>query len=329
MIVGEAWGRKEAEKGKPFVGPSGALLRSYLTVHGIDIRDCYLTNVFNLYPQSGKIESLCGPKASAIFAMPAIKSGKWIDRKYTHELERLYREIRTVKPTIILALGNIACWALLRKPGIKKIRGAPLIGVDGIKVLPSYHPAYILRDMKQRPVLFSDIRKLAREMHFPEVRRPERQFLIPETVEEIASFDKHIATASELSIDIETWQGQITCIGFATSPALCMVIPFVNRKGDGNYWQSEQDEVRAWQWVRKWCESSIPKVGQNFLYDIRYLYVVMGIEMRGEIRDTMLKHHAMQPEMEKSLGFLGSLYTNEPSWKFMRKGIATLKGEDE
>jgi len=43
----------------------------------------------------------------------------------------------------------------------------------------------------------------------------------------------------------------------------------------------------------------------------------------------MLLHHAMQPEMEKGLGFLGSLYTNEPSWKFMRTDHDNLKKGDD
>jgi hypothetical protein len=43
----------------------------------------------------------------------------------------------------------------------------------------------------------------------------------------------------------------------------------------------------------------------------------------------MLLHHSMQPELEKGLGFLGSVYTDEPSWKFMRTDHSTLKQADE
>ena len=53
----------------------------------------------------------------------------------------------------------------------------------------------------------------------------------------------------------------------------------------------------------------------------------MGIACRGAAEDTMLLHHALQPEMEKGLAFLGSVYTDEATWKFMSK-VDTLKKED-
>ena len=68
-------------------------------------------------------------------------------------------------------------------------------------------------------------------------------------------------------------------------------------------------------------------VGQNFLYDINHLWANYGITVPHATNDTMLLHHALQPEMQKGLGFLGSLYTNEASWKFMRHS-ETIKRED-
>ena len=68
-------------------------------------------------------------------------------------------------------------------------------------------------------------------------------------------------------------------------------------------------------------------VGQNFLFDIHFLWRTVGITVPNATDDTMLLHHALQPEMEKGLGFLGSIYTREPSWKVMRK-TGTTKRED-
>jgi uracil-DNA glycosylase family 4 len=50
FLVGEAWGEKEAETGRPFVGSSGYILDQLLSQVGINRRECYLTNVFNLRP---------------------------------------------------------------------------------------------------------------------------------------------------------------------------------------------------------------------------------------------------------------------------------------
>ena len=85
--------------------------------------------------------------------------------------------------------------------------------------------------------------------------------------------------------------------------------------------------MEAWRFVRHVCET-FPVFGQNFSYDLQYLYYFMGIRCLNIPDDTMILHHSMYPEMEKSLGFLASIYTNEPSWKFMRTDNATLKKED-
>jgi DNA polymerase I-like protein with 3'-5' exonuclease and polymerase domains len=76
------------------------------------------------------------------------------------------------------------------------------------------------------------------------------------------------------------------------------------------------------------CELNVPKVFQNGLYDIHFLWRKYGIAPARCEHDTMLLHHALHPEMLKGLGFLGSLYSTEPAWKLMRpKGKQTLKDE--
>ncbi len=64
-------------------------------------------------------------------------------------------------------------------------------------------------------------------------------------------------------------------------------------------------------------DASIPKLFQNGLYDIAFLYRSMGIKVMGASEETMLAHHALQPEMIKDLGFLGSVYTDEGAWKHL------------
>lgn len=331
MIVGEAWGEKEEEEGQPFVGPSGKLLKSYLRSAHIALNNCYFTNVFNFRPKpSGKIENLCGPRGDGIPRRKALIKGKFVRAEYAEELIRLQEEIEAVKPNCILALGSTAVWALLNDTGIKKLRGAPTTTVTGVKVLPTYHPAAVLREYKLRPIVWADINKAEREMQFPELRRPRREFWLNPTIEDLAKFEaKHILPAKELSVDIETWNRQITCIGFAPTEDRALVIPFCSRGApDGNYWRTFQEERIAWDCVRRWLTLGKRLYGQNFLYDVSYLWPKMRIPLHDITDDTMLAHHAMQPEMEKGLGFLGSVYTNEPSWKFMRMDIKTLKKED-
>lgn len=338
MLVGEAYGEKEAEVGRPFVGPSGWLLDQILNQVGIARRDCYLTNVFNLQPQpKNDITNLCGVKADAILGYPAVQSGKYIHRQYQPELDRLYREIVNEQPVLLVALGATASWALLGTTGIKKIRGAPLYtagkafeAVGQIKVLPTYHPAAVSRDYSLRPVVIADFAKALRESAYPEIRRPKREIWVEPNLIDLAQFEHlHILTSPDLSIDIETAGDQITCVGFAPSVDRALVVPFVDpTQHDGNYWRDLKSELTAWSYVRRWC--ALPKriVGQNFNYDRHFLLRRYGISVPHQRDDTMLLHHALQPELEKGLAFLGSIYTDEAQWKFMRTKHETIKQED-
>lgn len=330
-LVGEAWGEHEEREGAPFVGPSGRILNSLLAQVGIRREECLVTNTFNLRPRpTNDVKNLCGPRAEGIPGLPALVSGKYIRKEYAGEIERMMTEVRNFAPTLVVALGATPTWAFLHSSGIRKIRGAPAWSdVAQVKVLPTYHPSAVMRDWRLRPIVLADLTKAKEEAEFPEVRRPEREIWIEPTLEDLWQFKREfIDPASDLSIDIETIQDQITCIGFAPTIDRALVVPFhCKRNRDGNYWPSLEDELEAWRFVREVCGLRKRIVGQNFLYDIHFLWRSVGIAVPSATDDTMLLHHALQPEMEKGLGFLGSIYTREPSWKMMRK-TGTVKRED-
>lgn len=335
-IIGEAWGEHEERLRSPFVGPSGYELTRMLSEAGIHRADCFLTNVFNLRPRpNNDIENLCVAKSdtSAASGLPPLKAGKYLRAEFLPELQRLLQELRDLRPNLCIALGNTAAWALLHNSGISKIRGTitEASALRGFKVLPTYHPAAILREWSLRHVTVLDFMKAKREAEFPEIRRPERTVYIEPSLQDLGEFyAQHVATSNRLSIDIETRGNQITCFGVATSPSVAIVVPFVDdRKPGGSYWASELDELSAWGWVRAVCAAPAPKVFQNGLYDIHFLWRAYGIPVVNPEDDTMLLHHALMPESEKGLGFLGSVYTNEASWKMMRaRGKTTIKRED-
>ena len=66
-------------------------------------------------------------------------------------------------------------------------------------------------------------------------------------------------------------------------------------------------------------DGSIPKLFQNGLYDISFLWRAYGIGVRGTVHDTMLLSHALQPESLKGLAYLGSIYTDHGAWKSERR----------
>jgi len=291
--------------------------------HGI-----YLTNVFKLRPEGNKIESLCGPRWGD---RTAIRAGKYLRPEFTSHLDTLRDEIALHQPNLILGLGATAAWFVIGTGYISKVRGTVAVSPYG-KFLPTFHPASLLkgRSPENRPIVLMDLMKAKNEMEFPEVRRPKRFVYVPETLQDIGWAMGQLRKAQTISIDIETVENQITAIGFAWAIDHAISIPIIDgRKSNASYW-SLADEWLVWQMIREICGFPTPKVFQNGLYDIRFLYQVYHIPVANARDDTMLLHHALQPEMQKGLGFLGSIYTDEASWKLMRpRGKGTIKREDE
>lgn len=331
-LVGEAWGEYEERQRAPFVGPSGYELTRMFNEAGIHRADVHLTNVFNLRPKpTNDIENLCSKEKVGGYS--SLKSGKYLKPEYFSEVHRLHAELRETRPNITILAGNTAAWAVLGNSGIAKIRGAVLSSpiLKDFKCIPIYHPAAILRDWSLRPVTVLDLAKAKRESEFPEIRRPQRDIYIEPSLEDMERYyQSHLVPAKQIAFDIETAGNQITCIGFAPDERSAIVVPFYDlRVGTGSYWPTVYHESQAWAWVRRVLHMPQPKTAQNGMYDIHFLWRSYGITVTNFEDDTMLLHHALQPESEKGLAFLGSVYTNEASWKMMRsRGKTTIKRDE-
>ena len=333
MLIGEAWGEAEEQAHAPFMGAAGYELTRMLGEAGISRRDCYLTNVFNLRPQGNDIETLCGPIEEAIAGYPALAPSKYVHSRYAKELTRLGDEILAQNPNIILCLGNTPSWALMGRASISRNRGYTELSthtVAGYKCLCTYHPAYILRMWSDRPTVIIDFMKAKKESEHADIRRPAREIWIEPDLDDLRRFEREeLASCAVLSVDIETSGKLITCIGFAPRPGLALVVPFFDpRRADRSYWPSHDVELQAWRFVKRVLGLPCLKLFQNGLYDIAFLYRSVGIKVRNAEHDTMLLHHALQPESLKSLEFLGSIYTDEGPWKRMGRGRRTIKRED-
>lgn len=333
-IIGEAWGESEERERSPFVGASGFELTRMLSEAGVSRADCFLTNVFNLRPRGNDITELCGGKANAIPGYPPLAKSKYVQAKYLPELERLADELVSINPNLILALGNTPLWSMLGRTGISKLRGTTALSthtVSGFKVLATYHPAAVLRQWEMRPLVVADFIKAERESHYAELRRLRREIWIEPTLNDIRQFKaEYIDRCNRLAVDIETAGSQVTCIGFAPDQRVSIVIPFVDSRRVGrSYWSSLNDEREAWEIVRRiLADEGTNKVLQNGLYDIAFLWRACGLVVKNAAEDTMLLHHALQPEMKKGLGFLASVYTSEQAWKEMRSKHETIKRDD-
>jgi len=287
------------------------------------------------------MENFCVPKSQlpAGYPMPALSPGKYLHPDLIPELERLWGELLSVRPNLIIAAGATAAWAVLRLNGINRLRGAIHESHFG-KVLPIFHPAFLFKGpdgWAVRPIIVADLMKAVVERDYPDVRRPQRFILIDPTLPEVEEWRDILLSAPLLSVDTETQSRTITLLGFSISPSRAIVIPFFDARKlsfdpeqglfPGSYW-TRKGEIRVRRIVNDVLSSDVPKLFQNGMFDVQHL-LGEGFRLRNIIEDTMIMHHALYPEMRKDLGFLGSIYTNEAAWKLLRpRGDDQNKKED-
>jgi uracil-DNA glycosylase len=140
LVVGESPGPQDIATGEPFTGPAGDLLKRILASIGLRHNDCWLTNVVKFVSQGDEIT-----KDVIAFFTPY-----------------LFREIDAVNPELVFALGFTPTKALLNtKNPISQMRGQ-MQEVNGRMVMPTFNPAYLLRDATKKKEVWDDM-KMARE----------------------------------------------------------------------------------------------------------------------------------------------------------------------
>jgi uracil-DNA glycosylase family 4 len=321
MIVGEAPGEHEERQGLPFVGPSGAELDRMLQEAGILRSTCFVTNVVRKRPPGNDIGVFFAERKSDRTLQHQELNGKWCLPVVLEGIELLKREIEACQPNVIIALGNTALWALTGNWGITSWRGSTLSANLKLalnyqpKVIPTYHPALILRQWSWRQTAVHDLRRAARHSSFREINQ--RQYDIisrPDYGTALTILRGLIDEADKgpinLACDIETRAGHIACIGFAWNKRSAICIPLMCVERKEGYWTLDEETELTMLMMRLLTHRNVSVAGQNFIYDAQYIYRWWGIIPRVQ-HDTMLSHHSMFSNSQKSLDYLASMYCEE------------------
>jgi len=150
MFVGEAPGEDEDRQGLPFVGRAGQLLTRMIAAMGRSRETVYITNIVKCRPPNNR-----NPQPDEIAACSPF----------------LYQQIRAIRPKVICALGTFSARTLLgAQAPISGLRGRfhPLPQFpDTIRVMPTYHPAYLLRSPGEKKKVWDDLQKIMTELNLP------------------------------------------------------------------------------------------------------------------------------------------------------------------
>lgn len=249
-----------------------------------------------------RVESICEriPPGRMFYAMDAMERVAWQDDAL--------RRIDQTSANVIVALGEEALQLLTDKRGIQKWHLSILEGYRGRKILPLLHPEYVNKVFKEIPFLTYGAQRAVEESSSPKVSRVERNLRIKPSLNEALLWLRESESAEWLSFDIETGQGQITCIGFSTNPREAFCIPTLPRD------YGPEDFYALWSAIARTLGSNAKKVAQNGIYDQTYLSKY-GIRVRNFAHDTMLAQKFLHPELPMGLDTVARLYTKEPYWK--------------
>lgn len=143
IFVGEAPGEEEDLQGFPFVGRAGQLLTKIIESIGLKRKDVYICNILKCRPPDNR-----DPFPTEILACE----------------EYLMRQLEIIKPKIICALGKFAAQTLLKsQTPITQLRGK-FYDYCGVKLIPTFHPAYLLRNPQDKRLVWEDMKKIKREL---------------------------------------------------------------------------------------------------------------------------------------------------------------------
>jgi len=143
MFVGEGPGADEDRQGEPFVGRAGQLLTKIIESMGLERRNVYIANVVKCRPPENRT-----PLPDEIATCSPF----------------LFRQIHAIRPRVIVCLGTPAVQTVLgTRDTITRLRGS-FHDVGGFRVMPTFHPAYLLRNPADKKLVWEDIKKVIKEL---------------------------------------------------------------------------------------------------------------------------------------------------------------------
>ena len=139
MFVGEGPGYDEDVQGRPFVGRAGQLLTKIIQSIGLQREDVYIANIVKCRPPQNR-----NPETDEIEACHPF----------------VLKQIEAIQPRIICALGTFAAQTLLKtNEKITALRGR-VFDLGGVKVIPTYHPAFLLRNPEKKRAVWEDMKRI-------------------------------------------------------------------------------------------------------------------------------------------------------------------------
>ena len=225
-------------------------------------------------------------------------------------IKNAHKVIDSIQPNVIIALGDLALWALTGERGIMKWRGSIMesneINGKVYKVIPAYNPAFVQRNWTTRWITIQDHRRAFHQSLFPEIKYPKRDYLIRPTFDEAMDAIER-ARGTETTNDLETWSNQIACVGIGYNMEEAACIPFMCSDKPEGYWTEDEELLLTLKLKDVLTDPNTSVIFHNGHFDVQY-YIAQWGYCPNVSADTMVLQHVCYPDMRKALDFCASLY---------------------
>lgn len=336
-IIGEAPGAQEVVEGLPFVGMSGRELDRMLVDAGIyktdgngkilNYDDVFFTNVVLIRPKDNKIEEWLHPgKRRSKGKNPT--PPHWVEYRgwqcephVVQDAIRLIKELEEINPNVVIAMGRTPFWALCaegidaKKGTISRWRGSTLISdvIPGLKVIPAFHPAFILRAWYNRRITVQDLRRGLWASQSKEIEDPGWEFTIRPTYEQTVTFLSGMLFRLEegavfMTCDIEGAKRKTLCVGIGISATQAICIPILYEYRF--YFPDDQRFIVHYLLAKVLTHPNAKVVNQNIPFDCQFLVEDLIIYPR-IFWDTMVGQNILFPGTPMNLAYQASMYCKQ------------------
>ena len=317
MLIGD-WGLKEdLVQGVALSGACERTLGTFFKVAGYDVRNTYRTLLIkDILSYDGKSKNLKKKSIDEAFASAKVRGIDYY--------EIIKNEILQIRPNIIVPMGDLALRFISGYSPITAYRGSVLplnpllqsqIKEKSVRVIGTFSPRATWENYTSRVYVQLDFNKIVKLRERTDEIEPVGTIWVCRRIEAFRNYlERHRDIMQRpikdrfCTVDIETYLGFPTAIGFCFDGKEAVSIPLVEEKVD------YANAFLLFLEIAKMLDSIVPKVNQNIKFDWTILER-FGFRLSNIAGDTSLGFHLLYPELPKNLGFQTSIYTDLPYFK--------------
>lgn len=292
---------EEIESETAFASKNGNILSAIFTKIGLLSSSCAFAHVYNKDLPNNRY------------------TPDWHSQEARSCSLELHKFVQKVDPNLVVLIGDDTCKGLNISKSATTWRGSVFVNKDiesplfNRKCMIIESPLMVMKQYVRMPLLTMDLRRAIEVGKTKEYHPPLQNYAVDiSAFDSIRRLEEMRFARKPVSMDIEGYVNNITCVSFSNTEHEAFIIDLLN--------VSQTEEILLLRAIDEFCrDTNVPKILQNSLYDSFVLAFTHGILIRNIVDDTMLSQWELFPELPKGLELQTSIWTDYPYYKSDRK----------